>query len=223
MQPAASASGTTRPRRKSAPPDRSSGGPPAAPVTQILSTASWPVTPINPILSTTATRLLSTRRARPSKVTASARTWLTKRSPGSTTSVRPILRSRGSPIWQPPACMNRTRRQRSIATKYKGKFDAGWDKYREETFSRQKRLGVVPADAKLPPLPKEVPAWESLSQDTKRIYARMMENYSAYLEYTDAQIGRVIDAIAAKGQLDNTLIIYIVGDNGASAEGGLEG
>ena len=107
--------------------------------------------------------------------------------------------------------------------KYKGKFDAGWDKYREETFARQKRLGVVPADAKLPPLPKEVPAWESLSQDAKRVYARMMENYSAYLEYTDAQIGRVIGAIAAKGQLDNTLIIYIVGDNGASAEGGLEG
>src|SRR5262247_4138990 len=86
--------------------------------------------------------------------------------------------------------------------KYKGKFDAGWDKYREETIARQKRLGVVPADAKLSPLPKEVPAWESLSQDAKRVYARMMENYSAYLEYTDAQIGRVIDAIAAKGQLD---------------------
>ncbi|MCP3408129.1 sulfatase-like hydrolase/transferase [Bradyrhizobium sp. CCGB01] len=107
--------------------------------------------------------------------------------------------------------------------KYKGKFDAGWDNYREETFARQKRLGVVPADAKLPPLPKEVPAWEGLSQDAKKVYARMMENYSAYLEYTDAQIGRVIGAVAAKGQLDNTLIIYIVGDNGASAEGGLEG
>ncbi|KRR15877.1 arylsulfatase [Bradyrhizobium jicamae] len=107
--------------------------------------------------------------------------------------------------------------------KYKGRFDAGWDKYREETFARQKRLGVVPAEAKLPPLPKEVPAWEGLSQDAKKVYARMMENYSAYLEYTDAQIGRVIGAIAAKGQLDNTLIIYIVGDNGASAEGGLEG
>jgi len=107
--------------------------------------------------------------------------------------------------------------------KYKGRFDAGWDRYREETFARQKQLGVVPAAAKLTPRPKEIPAWDDQSADAKKVYARMMENYSAYLEYTDAQIGRVVDAIAAKGQLDNTLIIYIVGDNGASAEGGLEG
>ena len=107
--------------------------------------------------------------------------------------------------------------------KYKGRFDAGWDRYREDTLARQKQLGVVPADAKLTPRPKEVPAWDEQSADAKKVHARMMETYSAYLEYTDAQIGRVIDAIAAKGQLDNTLIIYIVGDNGASAEGGLEG
>jgi arylsulfatase len=112
---------------------------------------------------------------------------------------------------------------KSYRDKYRGKFDHGWDAYREETFARQKRLGVVPADAKLTPRPREIPAWESLFPDARKVYARMMENYSAYLEYTDDQIGRVIDAIAAKGQLDNTLIIYIVGDNGASAEGGLEG
>src|SRR5262249_13090440 len=94
---------------------------------------------------------------------------------------------------------------------------------REENLERNNAVAADAVDNGLPPLPKEVPAWESLSQDAKKVYARMMENYSAYLEYTDAQIGRVIGAIAAKGQLDNTLIIYIVGDNGASAEGGLEG
>jgi arylsulfatase len=107
--------------------------------------------------------------------------------------------------------------------KYKGRFDGGWDKYREETFERQKQLGVVPADAKLTPRPKEIPAWDEQSADAKKVYARLMENYTGYLEHTDVQIGRVIDAVAASGELDNTLIIYIVGDNGASAEGGLEG
>lgn len=107
--------------------------------------------------------------------------------------------------------------------KYKGRFDSGWDKYREETFVRQKELGVVPAEAKLTPRPKQIPAWDDQSPDQKKVYARMMENYTGYLEYTDAQIGRVIDAVTASGELDNTIIIYIVGDNGASAEGGLEG
>ena len=84
-------------------------------------------------------------------------------------------------------------------------------------------LGVIPADAKLTPRPKEIPAWDDQSAEAKKVFARLMENYTGYLEYTDAQIGRVIDAVAASGELDNTLIIYIVGDNGASAEGGLEG
>jgi arylsulfatase len=107
--------------------------------------------------------------------------------------------------------------------KYKGRFDEGWDKYREETFARQKQLGVIPTDAKLTPRPKEIPAWDDQSADAKKVFARLMENFTGYLEYTDAQVGRVIDAVAASGELDNTLIIYIVGDNGASAEGGLEG
>ena len=107
--------------------------------------------------------------------------------------------------------------------KYLGKFDAGWEKYRDDTFARQKALGVIPADAKLTPLPPDIPAWNSLSADARKVYARLMENYTAYLEYTDAQIGRVADAVTASGEADNTLIIYIVGDNGASAEGGLEG
>jgi arylsulfatase len=107
--------------------------------------------------------------------------------------------------------------------KYKGRFDSGWDRYREETFARQKELGVIPQDARLTPRPKEIPAWDDQPAQAKKVYSRLMENYTAYLEYTDEQIGRVVDAVAASGELDNTLIIYIVGDNGASAEGGLEG
>jgi len=112
---------------------------------------------------------------------------------------------------------------KSYREKYKGRFDGGWEKYREETFARQKALGVIPEEAKLTPLPKDIPAWNSLSADQRKVYARLMENYTSYLEYTDAQIGRVVDAVAASGETDNTLIIYIVGDNGASAEGGLGG
>jgi arylsulfatase len=115
---------------------------------------------------------------------------------------------------QPPA---------AYREKYKGKFDMGWDKYREQTFARQKQLGVIPSDAKLTPRPKQIPAWDEQSAEAKKVFARLMENYSGFLEYTDVQIGRVIDAVAASGEMDNTLVIYIVGDNGASAEGGLEG
>jgi arylsulfatase len=107
--------------------------------------------------------------------------------------------------------------------KFKGQFDQGWDKVREETLERQKKLGVVPADTKLTPRPKEIPAWASLSADQKRLYARMMEVYAGALAHCDHQIGRVIDAVAETGELDNTLIIYIQGDNGASAEGTLQG
>ncbi len=107
--------------------------------------------------------------------------------------------------------------------KYKGAFDAGWDKYREETFARQKRLGVIPASAKLTPRPKEIPAWDDQPENAKRVYRRLMENYSGFLEHTDVEIGRLIAGIEKAGEMDNTLIFYIVGDNGASGEGGLEG
>jgi arylsulfatase len=107
--------------------------------------------------------------------------------------------------------------------KYKGKFDQGWDKIREETFARQKELGVIPADAKLTPRAPGVQAWDACSPEEKRVFARMMEVYAGYLEQTDHNVGRVIKAIEDLGQLDNTLIIYIAGDNGASAEGSLQG
>jgi arylsulfatase len=107
--------------------------------------------------------------------------------------------------------------------KYKGKFDQGWDKVRDETFARQKQLGVIPADAKLTPRAPGVQAWDSLSAEEKKVFARMMEVYAGFLEQTDYNVGRVIEAVRQTGQLDNTLVIYIAGDNGASAEGSLHG
>jgi arylsulfatase A-like enzyme len=107
--------------------------------------------------------------------------------------------------------------------KYKGKFDGGWDKAREETLARQKQLGVVPPNARLTPRAPGIPAWDSHTDEQKRVYARMMEVYAGYLEQTDHNVGRVLEAIRATGQLDNTLVIYIAGDNGASAEGSAQG
>jgi arylsulfatase A-like enzyme len=107
--------------------------------------------------------------------------------------------------------------------KFAGKFDQGWDRQREITFAKQKELGVIPANTKLTPRPKEIPAWDDQAADAKRVYTRLMENYAAYLAYADDQIGRLIGSIEQSGELDNTLIFYIVGDNGPSAEGGLEG
>jgi arylsulfatase A-like enzyme len=107
--------------------------------------------------------------------------------------------------------------------KFKGQFDQGWDKVREETLARQKRQGIVPADTVLTPRPKEIPAWNSLTADQKRVYARMMEVYAATVAQSDYEVGRLLDALKASGQLDNTLVIYLMGDNGASAEGTLHG
>jgi arylsulfatase len=107
--------------------------------------------------------------------------------------------------------------------KYKGKFDQGWDKLREETLARQIRLGVVPAGTKLAPKPAAIKDWAALSADEKKLFARQMEVFAGFGEYTDTEIGRLIRAIDETGQLDNTLIFYIVGDNGASAEGGMVG
>jgi arylsulfatase A-like enzyme len=107
--------------------------------------------------------------------------------------------------------------------KYKGKFDQGWDKLREETLARQIKLGVVPPDTKLAPKPEAIKDWAVLSADEKKLFARQMEVFAGFGEYADTEIGRLIDAIKATGQLDNTLIFYIVGDNGASAEGGMSG
>ncbi len=100
--------------------------------------------------------------------------------------------------------------------RYKGRFDKGWDVLRKEIFARQKRLGVVPADAVLTPRPDAIPAWKSLSQDERRLFARQMEVYAAYVAYTDHEVGRVLEAVRDDPiSGDNTLVFYIVGDNGA--------
>ena len=109
------------------------------------------------------------------------------------------------------------------AAKYKGKFDAGWDVYREETFARQKALGVIPPDTELTPRNDAFPAWDSLPEDEKRLYARQMEVYAGYQENADYNVGRVLDELDRMGELDNTLVFYIWGDNGASMEGTLTG
>ncbi|MFY9886158.1 MAG: arylsulfatase [Candidatus Cybelea sp.] len=109
------------------------------------------------------------------------------------------------------------------ADKYKGKFDQGWDKLREETFARQKKLGVIPPDCELTKRPDAIPAWDSQAPDFKRVLAREMEVYAGFFEYADHHVGRLIDALDKIKALDNTLIYYIIGDNGASAEGTLQG
>jgi arylsulfatase A-like enzyme len=103
--------------------------------------------------------------------------------------------------------------------KYKGRFDQGWDKVREETLARQKNLGLVSANTQLTKRHEGIPAWDSLNAEQKQLCAYMMEIYAGYLSQTDYNIGRVLDAIDKLGELDNTLVVYIVGDNGASAEG----
>jgi arylsulfatase len=107
--------------------------------------------------------------------------------------------------------------------RFKGQFDQGWDKVREETLARQIKQGVVPEGTKLSERPKEIPAWDSLTADQKKLYAHMMEVYAGCLAYCDSNIGRVIQAVEDTGESDNTLIVFIMGDNGASGEGTLQG
>ncbi|MFI9184872.1 arylsulfatase [Streptomyces goshikiensis] len=108
------------------------------------------------------------------------------------------------------------------ADRYRGRFDDGWDAYREQTFARQKQLGVVPADARLSPRDPDVPTWESLSPEARRLAARMMEVYAGFLSHTDHHLGRLVVFLKETGEFDNTLIM-VVSDNGASAEGGVTG
>src|SRR5258708_2752779 len=107
--------------------------------------------------------------------------------------------------------------------KYKGKFDQGWDKLREETFARQKSLGVIPPDCDLTKHPDEIPAWEKMDPKLRPVLAREMEIYAAFLEHADHHVGRIVDSLADLKILEDTLVYYIIGDNGASSEGSLIG
>ncbi len=106
---------------------------------------------------------------------------------------------------------------------FQGKFDMGWEKYREIVFENQKKMGIIPPDTKLTPRPEWVPAWDSLSDEQKKVYNALFENYAGYFAYTDHEIGRLLDAVNDLPDAENTLVIYIVGDNGASSEGGPDG
>jgi arylsulfatase A-like enzyme len=107
--------------------------------------------------------------------------------------------------------------------RYKGHFDRGWDQLREETFARQKELRVIPADAELTARPAEIPAWDDMAEDLKPVLARQMEVFAGFLAHTDHHVGRLIDTLAELEVLDDTLVYYIIGDNGASAEGDVHG
>ncbi len=112
---------------------------------------------------------------------------------------------------------------REWSDRYRGRFDGGWDRLREETFARQKELGIIPEDCDLTARHPEIPAWDEMLDDLKPVLARQMEIYAGFLEHTDFQVGRLIDALADLEILDDTLIYYIIGDNGASAEGTVQG
>lgn len=107
--------------------------------------------------------------------------------------------------------------------KYKGKFDQGWDKLREETLAKQIALGVVPKGTKLAPKPADIKDWDKLTPQEQRLFARQMEVFAGFASHTDHEVGRLVQAVEDMGELDNTLILYVVGDNGSSAEGGMIG
>jgi len=109
------------------------------------------------------------------------------------------------------------------ADKYKGKFSQGWDKLREETFARQKKLGVIPADCQLTKRHEDIPSWDAMPSELKPVLEREMEVYAGFMEYVDFHVGRLLDSLETTGVMDDTLVFYIIGDNGASAEGTLNG
>jgi len=121
--------------------------------------------------------------------------------------------------WTPGAVHGPHHVAKAWADKYKGKFSDGWDAYQKRVFERQKAMGWIPADTKLAPRPEGMPAWEDLPADERAFQERLMEVYAGFLEHTDVQVGKLIDELEALGIRDNTLVIYILSDNGASAEG----
>jgi arylsulfatase len=121
--------------------------------------------------------------------------------------------------WAPGAVHGPHHVAKEWADKYKGQFDDGWDAFQQRTFERQKAMGWIPADTELAPRPEGMPAWEDIPEDEKAFQARLMEVYAGFLEHTDVQVGKLIDELEARGIRDNTMVIYIFSDNGASAEG----
>ncbi len=121
--------------------------------------------------------------------------------------------------WTPGATHGPHHVMKEWADKYKGKFDDGWDAYRERVFENQKELGWIPADAVLTPRPSTMASWDSIPESQRPFQSRLMEVFAGFTEHVDAQVGRVVDEIDAQGELDNTIVLYVWGDNGSSAEG----
>lgn len=121
--------------------------------------------------------------------------------------------------WAPGATHAPHHVQKEWSDRFKGRFDQGWDVLREEIFARQLKLGVIPAGTRLTPRPPQIPSWDSMSPERKKIASRLMEIYAGFLAQTDDEIGRIVTSLKESGQWDNTLFIYIAGDNGASGEG----
>jgi len=121
--------------------------------------------------------------------------------------------------WTPGAVHGPHHVAKEWADKYKGQFDDGWDAFQRRAYERQKAMGWIPADTELAPRPEGIPAWEDIPDDEKAFQARLMEVYAGFLEHTDVQVGKLIDELDARGIRDNTMVIYIFSDNGASAEG----
>ena len=157
---------------------------------------------------------------RSSRSTTWTRTWATMPWPGFASNIRSHRLIRSSPTTPPePSPHAPHHAPKEWIAKFKGQFDQGWDKVREETLARQIKLGVVPEGTKLTPRPKDkIPAWDSLDANQKEPFAHMAEIYAAFLAYDDYNIGRVIDSLKQEGLTDNTLVIFIEGDNGGSAE-----
>ena len=177
-----------------------------------------------PVLPRSGLRQPSGRAAEDARggLSPDRRIWSTRRSASSPTPSRSRPTSRSSST-SPPARMHAPHHvPKEWADKYKGKFDDGWDAYREKVFAQQKELGIIPPNAELSRHDPDVQDWNKLSADERRLYARMMEVFAGFLEHTDHHIGRLIDFLEAIGELDNTLIM-VISDNGASAEGGPTG
>jgi arylsulfatase A-like enzyme len=159
-----------------------------------------------------STRVTITRLTRPTNPADHASSWI--RAQKSLTPGKPFFIYYAAPGTHAPSQV-----PTEWLDKYKGKFDEGWDKYREEILARQKQLGIVPPNTRLTPKPKEMPDWDTLSDDEKKVFTRQQEIFAAYAEITDHEVGRVVRAIEDMGVMGNTLIIYITGDNGSSAGG----
>ena len=220
MPHSASANGISHRRNRSAPPARTTAGRWGA--ASIATTASSAATPTSTTPTWCSTTIRSSRRRRPEEgyhLTVD----LADKAIEFIADLKQVAPEKPFFLYFATGANHAPHHvPKEWADKYKGKFDDGWDAYREKVFARQKELGIVAKDAVLSRHDPDVQQWDELPDDERRLYARMMEVFAGFFEYTDHQIGRLLDFLENTGQLDNTLIM-VISDNGASAEGGPSG